>query len=44
MYFQRPDAGEGDRETGIMLSRVLPEASGGATVEIQGAGLEGPLA
>ena len=27
-----PDAGEGYQETGIWLSGVLPEASGGATV------------
>ena len=26
-----PDAGDGDQETGISLSRVLPEAFGGAT-------------
>ena len=29
---QMPEAVEGDQETGIQLSCVLPEASGGATV------------
>ena len=32
----------GDRS--LVVSHVLPEASGGVIVEIQGAGLEGPLA
>ena len=31
-YFKMPNAREGDQETGILWSRALPEASGGATV------------
>ena len=31
-HLQMPDAGEGDRETGISSSCVLPEASGRAAV------------
>ena len=31
-YLQMPDGGEGDHETVIQLSSVLPEASGGGPV------------
>ena len=32
-YLKMPDAGESWQETGLLLSPVLPEASGGATVK-----------
>ena len=37
-----PDAGEGSQETGTQLSRVLPEASGGATVRYRKLDQMGP--
>ena len=36
-----PDAGEWYQETGVLLSSVLPEASGGDTVRYKK--LDGPL-